>query len=563
MADNCIQEAIRLLNVDNNESLNHQHHCAEEYGAANTLSVFENSEFGINLETVVQNEETESLRELLNSWGQETLLQHLLRQKVNVSVLKVIKQHHIKNILSDLDMGTQILFEHNLEEWRRIIGFPLIMCCGEPPILRSNSPTSFASSKSSTTVSRYSPYPDITNRLQECHISLSNILNENPKGMMLIEYYNKYSKFEEEQRVALINIIVQYFGERNIEIRLPTSYKLEREILERFPNEKLEYYRTGKRGKLYNKFCNSTKSFKAAVCKHILPKSIGSKSSTLSYRPAKSFEPEKDGESCLRALKYDNLTCEQFDSVWKACTQYRLTDLRTLKSTQAILDKWFFYKQPSGYRLIDMDFKAAYENESELLSSWPRCVEQLIKFLSIDFNIKERNSKSLIAEIKNRSDLDQNSLDACLLLILHAYFVPTSRIVKKDENGKNKTKRFTIKDSQESFLFLASSIQEVEDHLDYLRRMKENIQPFIYCLGSNIFSINEIYIFFDNIRYKAFSVIRALDICFKIFYVFNLEFPTASVIFYTFIENYFFKLKPKQNFSKIHIISEFLDNNNI
>lgn len=63
-------------------------------------------------------------------------------------------------------------------------------------------------------------------------------------------------------------------------------------------------------------------------------------------------EPEDDSDACLRALKFDNLTSEEFDCTWKACSQYRLKDLKTFNTTDDIMEKWPFYKNPSGFRLV-------------------------------------------------------------------------------------------------------------------------------------------------------------------------------------------------------------------
>lgn len=68
---------------------------------------------------------------------------------------------------------------------------------------------------------------------------MANVLNETTKGTMLVEYYNKYLKFHEEQRSALINLIAIFFEEKGVHISLSHSYKLEMEILERFPTEQL------------------------------------------------------------------------------------------------------------------------------------------------------------------------------------------------------------------------------------------------------------------------------------------------------------------------------------
>lgn len=63
-------------------------------------------------------------------------------------------------------------------------------------------------------------------------------------------------------------------------------------------------------------------------------------------------EPEHDAEACLRALTFDNLTAEQFDNTWKACSKFRFNDIKKMGDTAAIIEKWPFYKIPTGFRLV-------------------------------------------------------------------------------------------------------------------------------------------------------------------------------------------------------------------
>lgn len=152
--------------------------------------------------------------------------------------------------------------------------------------------------------------------------------------------------------------------------------------------------------------------------------------------------------------------------------------------------------------------------------------------------------------------------NAALLWALHGYLVPTSKIVKRDiATGKKTTTKFTIKDSQESVLFLSSNLQEIEDRLNHLNKTNISIQPSIYCVGEDILLIEDIYLIFDNIRFKFTNVLKAFDICFKIIYLFDLEFPPESILFYSFIEMYFFKFKSMNTTnSKVHVLCEYLKN---
>lgn len=136
--------------------------------------------------------------------------------------------------------------------------------------------------------------------------------------------------------------------------------------------------------------------------------------------------------------------------------------------------------------------------------------------------------------------------------------VPTQKVVKKNSTGQKSIIKFTIRDSQESFVYVGKSHQEIEDHLMYLKNKKECIQPFILCIGEDISKIVDIYVYFDDIKYSVNSFLRAVDIVFKTFYVFNLSFPIESSMFWNFIESNFFEIKSNNSFSKVHVLMETL-----
>ncbi|XP_050295246.1 uncharacterized protein LOC126735324 isoform X2 [Anthonomus grandis grandis] len=192
----------------------------------------------------------------------------------------------------------------------------------------------------------------------------------------------------------------------------------------------------------------------------------------------KEFVPEEDAEVCIRALKFDNLSTEDFDSYWKACRQFRMADIKKMESTTAIFDKWLFYKIPSGFRLNDMDFDALHPNGDALLSTWETKRDAIVNFLSND-NVKDKNIKCSLEYIKN-NEVSENSLNATILWPLHGYLVPTSRTVCKDKAGKNSVIKYTIKDSQEAFVLQRKSHQDLDDHLlHHLANRKTTIQPLL------------------------------------------------------------------------------------
>lgn len=91
------------------------------------------------------------------------------------------------------------------------------------------------------------------------------ILQAHHAGRSLLENSSKEKCLTLEKRNLIVNLIVQHFQKSNSRMSLPVSYKLENEILAMFPKEKLEYYRTERRGKIYAKFYNSKRGSKPVL----------------------------------------------------------------------------------------------------------------------------------------------------------------------------------------------------------------------------------------------------------------------------------------------------------
>lgn len=92
--------------------------------------------------------------------------------------------------------------------------------------------------------------------------SVREILNQHKIGCSIIEHYQQLQILTEKQRNMLLNIIVDYFYAKNITMTLQISYGLEKQIIKLFPKEKLEFYRSERRGKLYIKYHNCKNKMK-------------------------------------------------------------------------------------------------------------------------------------------------------------------------------------------------------------------------------------------------------------------------------------------------------------
>lgn len=84
---------------------------------------------------------------------------------------------------------------------------------------------------------------------------------------------------------------------------------------------------------------------------------------------------------------------------------------------------------------------------------------------------------------------------------------------------------------------------EMEYKQSYEAKLKadSSIAPFISLIGS-LENPTAFMIDFENITFKLFNFARALDVCFKAFYVFNLAHPEACAYTWDFINKKFYGL---------------------
>lgn len=118
------------------------------------------------------------------------------------------------------------------------------------------------------------------------------------RAATIVKFYKEKNRLTNVHRSQLIQLVVDYFIENNYHLSLNLSHNLEWEIIKMFPTEKLEYYRTEKRGKIYAKFSNmkrykrerSLKSITEAEIMHSSKRRARQKSDEDNWYP--TAEPE-------------------------------------------------------------------------------------------------------------------------------------------------------------------------------------------------------------------------------------------------------------------------------
>ncbi|XP_075157406.1 uncharacterized protein LOC142230653 [Haematobia irritans] len=492
----------------------------------------------------------DQLEILLEKWNVLHLLPTLKDENITIDVLQIINRKHLEELTRRFKLGDKIVFEFNINKWREETGKPIH---DEYYLDVANISTS--SRKSSCSSITFSQEP-LTERFDSnTGVKLSTILNHNKTGKRILETYKKYEHINEDQRNLIITTIASYFHANELHMSLQESYNLEKQIIEMFPNEKLHSYRTDRRGKLYVKYNNMKRN-------QIYQKDRDDVNLHKGSKPVDNIVSEENAKEIIHSLKYDNFDQEQFLKMWQSCANYRIRQIfDEHDSLKDIFKAWPQYKECLGAKLINMDFGVLYKDYTPIFE-WETKLISVYNVIKKEKYIKDAGIKSVFDKIDLSNAASNMSLFMMRLIwCLHGYLYPTAKYVRRDKDGKKTYGKYTIKDSQESSIFLAESFQEVDNHLNFLEKRNENIQPFIFVVGDVNLEDSEYnyYVYLDHAMLHFADFQRALDTCFKSFFIFNLEFPGASNQFWIFVQEYFYDMKSAHTnkFSKIlNILNE-------
>ncbi|KAL5239456.1 hypothetical protein ACI65C_006866 [Semiaphis heraclei] len=166
------------------------------------------------------------------------------------------------------------------------------------------------------------------------------------------------------------------------------------------------------------------------------------------------------------------------------------------------------------------EIKFKFSQCENMLTNYDKIFDKLLSLIKV--KVKDPAAQKVLTEMEN-TDIDENGRNACIFYLIHSVLVPTSKIMKKDNNKRSLIK-YSIKDSQLSFIIFAHTVEEIEETISALREKGDPIQPFVMVVGT-ILKPKEILGFFDYAKFKVYSVVRAVDICFKIIHLFHLKYP--------------------------------------
>lgn len=127
---------------------------------------------------------------------------------------------------------------------------------------------------------------------------------------------------------------------------------------------------------------------------------------------------------------------------------------------------------------------------------------------------------------------------------MHALLTPTTKEVYKGDDGRKHVKRFTLRDSQNSFMVQHSTKAEWDAYIAQSKTAERHNPnyPLISLIGDSLLDTKEIFVYFQSNRFEFFNVVKAVDTCFKIFFLFNIKYPLPCQAVWQFIDSYFYNV---------------------
>ncbi|KAG5900393.1 hypothetical protein JTB14_033841 [Gonioctena quinquepunctata] len=363
---------------------------------------------------------------------------------------------------------------------------------------------------------------------------LRNILSKYAEGKHVLKMAElKHTELPSALRQIVVDKIVDYFLQIGKTLNVAAGSTLARQIKRMFPGEIEEYYfapQPGRapKGKLVAKFYNQLRKLKIS----------GLVSSRNKKKIAQTeIEPIPEVNSVEIKQKLKSIQVNDRMEERKLFLEYKSLNL------SSFFVEWPGYRQPTGYTLVTLDFEYLFPNAKQIFAKWDLFAQRVFKVFNE--TTKEKKCRQILSDYESGSFTDDER-NVLILYIIHGALVPTSK--RTITEGERKIiQRFTISDSQDSFVVFGKSTQEIEEKL---ARNTSNsaMQPLLRILhGEKFYQTKNITVCFDCVKYQFQNIISALDCCFKIYKVFDLKYPLACGSVWQFIQLFFYGIKSQHD----------------
>ncbi|KAJ8674205.1 hypothetical protein QAD02_014671 [Eretmocerus hayati] len=461
------------------------------------------------------------IRNLLRSLGLEDLIDSFKKNNITQASLKMLDRTMIDELIKDI--GYRAVF---LDYWSKNI-------CVTPknPVNRN---TNNATQK-------------IPNECSAKHYtfrSIDEILNENTEGKRVLDFYTSCKKLKNKHRNRLCHSLLEEAEKNNLRVDNDVAHFLAVKVVQRFNGEVLETY-----FKAPVKKCNSTKNKSEPAAGKLITIRNNRKTRETSHQKTlkndKGHHKENENQPIsnnavkivvTEKIRIANEWLSNNQAPWKTVLEHwetgsplRLEEILALDSDDLseIFAKWELYKHPSGSELIKIDFK--YGKFSKIVITYDLWME----FITIvrqhaDLNESDNILYEYLKLVDSTDEETGQGEKVAASLMALAHLVPPKFSKKFTRKEGYKPSVRSAKGTMVQNVSISGDLSRVRaEVVEQAAKRREKIQPYIIIVGE-LEAISDIYVNVDNVLYQVSSVLEAIDICFKVFFVFHLQFPYDS-----------------------------------
>ncbi|CAI6375699.1 unnamed protein product [Macrosiphum euphorbiae] len=350
--------------------------------------------------------------------------------------------------------------------------------------------------------------------------------------------------------------------------KLNTLKKLSQAIAFIFPNESKETYYTPykklkltpARGKLWDKYCNIRREIRNSTKQS---DGITNKLDTTSQEQLAINNKELYEEDILW-LKNNTAPWDIVNIKCKNTFQTRFNSLVNGVENNSYLTDYPALKSSLGFTLIELDFEEIYPGKNLVLYN---------KFEVFKNKLPTYVKKCNIKEVDQQVDVIQNSFELgnvvtiAALKIFVQLFKPVT-VSKRTNAGSSKNSYFRPSklEIQQSFLYYISNVSQLKEVDDAKSNraygIGQKLQPYMIFVETGDGQVISFYVVINKYFYKVESALKAVDICFKSFFSFHLNYTPECEQIWNFIQKYMYNIETKydKNFQSVNSMINDLNN---
>lgn len=120
-----------------------------------------------------------------------------------------------------------------------------------------------------------------------------------------------------------------------------------------------------------------------------------------------------------------------------------------------------------------------------------------------------------------------------------------------------KQKNYSAKECQDAFIVICETEGSYKEFYDSKVSQESSVPPYISIIGT-LLDQKTIIIDFENITFKMNSLPKAIDICFKTYHLFSIEYPPAAQLIWQLINLCFYNMKDEKTYPAVHMLTKMI-----